>query len=156
MQHIYNNIICLYLITVQLQSYNLPTYYIGRSGQDAYIKEQITPHKWKMVAGLCGMTGAVSFKSLEQENYYLQHRGSLLYSNLFVNSSQYKRESCFIRYASMAFPGYDAFESVDSRSHFIVHANYRLKLESQQNSADFEKRASFSCFGTKVRNYTII
>ena len=113
--------------TVELQSYNYPTRYIGLTGNTAYILQQTLPRKWKIVSpGLCGSPGTISIQSASNPNRYLRHRGFVFYEDPFVNTDLYRKDACFFHWKDKWFSGHDAFESFNFPGRFIRHSGWRL------------------------------
>ena len=104
---------------------------------------QAQPMRWKLIPGLCGLQGTISFQSVDNSNLYLRHRGFLLYEDPYTNTDLYKSDTCFYQQHELWFTGHDAFESVNFPGRYIRHQNYRLKLHSYEAVALFEKDASF-------------
>lgn len=134
----------IFFTTVELQSYNYPTRYIGLTGNAAYILQQTVPRRWKIVSpGLCGSPGTISIQSASNPNRYLRHRGFVLYEDHFVNTDLYCKDACFFHWKDKWFPGHDAFESFNFPGRFIRHSSWRLLLHTYQSVALFEMDASF-------------
>ena len=60
---------------------------------------------FKVVQGLCGVEGTISFKSLAMPGYYLRHQGFEIYLRKEEDSDLYRKDSCF-------FPRYNKYFQV--------------------------------------------
>ena len=134
---------CVY--TVELQSYNYPSYYVGARGNSAYILQQAQPRRWKIVTpGLCGNPGTVSIQSATNHDRYLRHHAFVVFEQSFssdTNKPLFRRDACFIQRKDKWFPGHDAFEGHNIPGRFMRHRGYRLYMDVYVSTALFEKDA---------------
>ena len=135
--------------TAQLQSYNLPDYYIQTAdsihGGAVTLERQIQPQVWEIVTpGLCNTKGTASIRiALKGSKVYLRYRNGLVYAESNDHSSSFAHSACFYIRHDKWFPGHAAFESVDSPGYFIRHQFLELKLHQYESTALFEMDASF-------------
>ena len=138
---------CMRVYTVELQSYNYPSYYVGARGNSAYILQQAQPRRWKIVTpGLCGNPGTVSIQSATNHDRYLRHHAFVVFEQSFssdTNKPLFRRDACFIQRKDKWFPGHDAFEGHNIPGRFMRHRGYRLYMDVYVSTALFEKDASF-------------
>ena len=124
-----------------LNSRNYPAYFWGLTGNEAYIKQELT--QWNIIPGLCGVVGTVSFQPVDSSNSFLRHRGYLIYQDNFSDSDLFRKDACFFPRADRFFSGYTAYESVNYPNYFIRHQGYRLKISSFEHTDLFKNDASF-------------
>jgi len=98
---------------------------------------------WRMVAGLTGAAGSVSFESTGYPGWYLRHRGSEIWLDLFNGSALNKQDATFMLRAGNSGAGL-SFESVNNQSHFLRHAGPVLLLQLKDGSASFNQDSSFT------------
>ena len=144
---------------IELQSYNLPDYYIRTAhrvhGGAVTLDRQVQPEIWKIVSpGLCNTQGSVSFRmSLQDSNVYIRYRNGLVYAESYDRSSSFANSACFyIRYNKW-FPGYAAIESINSPGYFLRHQYLQLKLHQYSSTTLFEKDASYHILQPKCQKF---
>ena len=146
-------------IKIELQSYNLPDYYIQTAhrihGGAVTVQRTTHPEIWKTVSpGLCNREGTVSIRiGLQDSNVYLRHRNGLIYAEANDHSSSFANSACYyIRYNKW-FPGHVAIESVYSPGYFIRHQFLRLKLHQYSSTALFEMDASYRLLKPQCKRF---
>ena len=153
--------------TVELQSYNYPSHYVGARGTAACILQlqfqQAQPRRWKIVTpGLCGNPGTVSIQSATNHDMYLRQlsHAFVVYERSFsrdTNKPLFRRDACFIQRKNKWFPGHDAFESHNIPGRFMRHRDYRynycLYMDVYVSTALFKKDASFRVMEPTCRSF---
>lgn len=137
---------------VELQSYNLPDYYIHVahrvSGGAVSIRRQAQPEVWQIESpGLCGAQGSASIRiGLDNSNIYIRYRNGLAYAEANDDTSSFSTSACFYIRHNKWFPGHVAFESVSLSGYYLRHQDLELKLHPYNSIAQFEMDASFRIF----------
>ncbi|XP_057302590.1 uncharacterized protein LOC130636763 [Hydractinia symbiolongicarpus] len=133
-----------------LTSKNYPNYRIGeKNGNHVYIINSGNPG-YKIVQGLNGKPGTVSFQSLSDPSAYLRHRGFLAYVDKNDNSQLFKDDASFVIIMNKYFNGYAAFQSSNYPSRYLRHQGYRIKLHEDDGSLLFKNDASFKISKMRV------
>ena len=125
-----------------IQSFNLPNYSFGVTGNASYIKQN--EDSWVVLSpGLAGHVGSVSFRACYNATNYLRHSNLLLWEHPYEPSALYKNGATFTVRKNKFFPETDAYESVNNPGYFIRHQGYRLKISNYDGTQLFKKDASF-------------
>jgi len=98
---------------------------------------------WKMVAGLTGDAGSVSFESTGYPGWYLRHRGFEVWLDPFDGSALNKQDATFMPRAGNSGAGL-SFESVNYPGRFMRHAGYVFWLHTKDGSSLFNLDSSFT------------
>ena len=138
---LYLSVTCYVFYTELLQSKNFPDHYIGvTDGNEGRIVKNLT--HWRIVPGISGIQGSVSFQSVRDSNVFLRHRNHLIYRDTFEDLELFRADASFYIRNNAFFEGYVALESVNYPEHFIRHQNYRLKI-AKDSSDLYKNDASF-------------
>jgi hypothetical protein len=146
-------------IKIELQSYNLPDYYIHTAhrlhGGTATLQRQTQPVIWKIVSpGLCNRVDTVSIRiGLQDSNIYLRHRNGLIYAEANDRSNFFANSACFYVRYNKWFPGHAAIESVNSPGYFIRHQLLQLKLHQYSSTTIFEMDASYRILQPQCKRF---
>ena len=123
-----------------IQSFNLPNYSFGVTGDAAYIKQN--EDSWVVISpGLAGHIGSMSFRACYNATKYLRHSNFLLWE--YPYGPLYKKDATFTVRKNKFFPGTDAYESVNYPGYFIRHQSYRLKISNYDGTQLYKNDASF-------------
>ena len=95
---------------MKFESENFEDYYMGVDGksQGAITAGESPNHHFKLVRGVCGAAGTVSFESYMKPGNFLHNQNYKLYMDAAKNQDQWKLDSCFI-------PRYDLFKKVNKK-----------------------------------------
>ncbi|XP_057315557.1 uncharacterized protein LOC130656375 [Hydractinia symbiolongicarpus] len=127
----------------ELISKNYPSFRIGeRHGKQVYIINSGKP-SYKIVSGLNGKPGTISFQSVTNPHAYLRHRGFLAFVDRNDNSQLFRDDASFIIIMNKFFNGYAVFKSSNYPHRYLRHQGYRLKLHRYDGSHLFKLDASF-------------
>merc|ERR1712096_169880 len=99
--------------------------------------------QFRVIQGLCGEDGTISFESIAKPNNFLRHRGFKIFLDKGTSKDLFKKDSCFYPRYNNYFKGYTAYESVSYPNKFIRHRGFRLYIEIDDNSNQFKKDASW-------------
>merc|ERR1712119_159179 len=99
--------------------------------------------RFKVVQGLCGVEGTISFESLETPGYYLRHQGFEIYLRKEEDTDLYRKDSCFFPRYNKYFQGYTAYESENYRNYFIRHRGSELYIDPAEDKDLYKKDASW-------------
>ncbi|XP_062512441.1 uncharacterized protein LOC134188261, partial [Corticium candelabrum] len=124
---------------VSVRSKNYPAHGWYRTGTSIYIIRIY----WRIVPGLDGQPGSVSFQSVTDSNRYIRHESFLLYERTNDGTSAFKKAATFYERKNHFYSGYDAYESVDYLNCFIRHAYSRFQIANNDGSTLFKNDASF-------------
>ncbi|CAK8691440.1 unnamed protein product [Clavelina lepadiformis] len=125
-------------------SYNFPKYTFGLDDNNAaWISNQAERRFYVVSPGLTGTPRSVSFQSVDNQNFYLRHRGYLLYLDQYESADLYKNDASFMPRKNLFYPGYTVYESENFPNYYIRHQNYRLRISQEDNSELLHKDASF-------------
>ena len=83
-------------------SYNYPNKNIGVLGNQKAMVTDLNAGHFRVLPGLCGVPGTISFESLSQKGNYLRHQNSLMWLHEFDDKS--KRDFCFFPRSNKFFP----------------------------------------------------
>ena len=78
---------------VMMFSYNYPNKNIGVLGNQKAMVTDLNAGHFRVLPGLCGVPGTISFESLSQKGNYLRHKNSLMWLHEFDEGN--KRDFCF-------------------------------------------------------------
>jgi len=108
---------------------------------------------WKVVQGLCGKDGTISFESVARPGHFLRHQNFNFYLHPRQSSTLYKEDACFFPRYSKYFKGYTAFESVNYPNYYIRHQEFKLYLRRVENTALFRLDVSWKIERSKNQMY---
>ena len=100
----------------------------------------------RVIPGLTGQRGTVSFQDPFNENRYIRHYQYLLDIESRVDPRDpetFNDDATFILYKHKWFLGYFSFASVNFPNHYIRHHNFRLSLHELIDTTSFHMTASF-------------
>ena len=104
---------------------------------------------FKMVPGLTGTPGAVSFESATEPGHYLRHCGYWLRCHANDRSDLFLKDASFVPRPALtgSQEGHQSFESVNYPAHYICHRGYKLKIDRSEDSDLHRNDASFRVEG---------
>jgi len=106
---------------------------------------------FRVVQGLCGEDGTISFESIAKSGYFLRHRGFKIFLDEWSDKDLFKKDSCFYPTYDENFEGYTSYESVNYPDKFIRSKNKRLVLETDDKSNLFKKDSSWKTTVSEIQ-----
>ncbi|GAB7044963.1 glycoside hydrolase family 43 protein [Catenuloplanes indicus] len=116
----------------RLQSYNAQDRYVRHINLDVRIDANVSPAadaQFRIVAGLAGGTGTVSFESVNYPGYYLRHYGFDFQLAPGDGSATFAGDATFRRVAGLADASWSSFQSYNYPDRYLRHSNYLLRLD---------------------------
>ncbi len=125
----------------RLQSYNYPTRYVRHYNFHIRIDENVSPladSQFKLVPGLAGSGGYISFQSVNFPNYYLRH--SDFEFSLAANDGtvQFAADATFMKAAGLADSACTSFQSYNFPTRYIRHSKFLLRLDPVSTTTDLQ------------------
>ena len=77
---------------------------IERDDQGYLTKKNPEYQHFKVVRGLCGRAGSISFESIARPGHFLRHQNYLIFLHELENSDLYKKAACFYTRYDKYFP----------------------------------------------------
>jgi len=113
-------------------------------GDQGFLTKNNEPlQHFKVVPGISGVPGTVSFESLARPGHFLRHSNYLMWLHKYQNTDLYKKDASFYPRYNKYFPGFVSYESVNYPGLFIRHQNHRLMISKDDGSALFRDDASW-------------
>merc|ERR1712183_510940 len=117
---------------------------MGNSGQGTLTSKYPDRQHFRVVQGLCGVDGTVSFESVAMPGNFLNViKSKLIYVDPNRQNLDYKKDACFYPRYNKYFEGYTAYESVSWPRTFIRHRNFMIGVSPDDNSDFFKNDASW-------------
>ena len=113
----------------------------GFNGNQAVITTEAS--KLRIVEGLSGDTGSVSFESTDNPGSFIRHAGYVMWLHANDNSDLFKKDASFYPRENAFFGDFVAYESVNFPDYFITDANSRLKIVLKEDSDSYKNSASY-------------
>jgi hypothetical protein len=102
---------------------------------------------YTVVSGLCGITGTVSFQSVNFPTNYLRQQNLMLYlMPPSTGDTTYNNDACFYQRTSLLQPvpvNGSSFESVSNPGYFIRNSNFRVIISPTTDPAPFTADATW-------------
>lgn len=124
---------------VRLRSYNVADRYIRHANYRARIDANVSilaDSQFRMVAGLSGTSGTISFESTNLPGYFLRHRNFELWLDRNDGSATFRSDATFYRRAGLANAAGLSFESYNYAGRYVRHSNYNLFVQAVSTATD--------------------
>lgn len=116
----------------RIQSYNFPDRYVRHSNYDVRIDANVSPAQdaqFRLVPGLSGTSGTVSFASVNFPGYYLRHYNYDFQLAQNDGTATFAGDATFRRVAGLADASAASFQSYNVPDRYIRHSNYILRID---------------------------
>ncbi|GAB7036227.1 MULTISPECIES: glycoside hydrolase family 43 protein [Catenuloplanes] len=116
----------------RLQSYNAQDRYVRHVDLDVRIDANVSPAadaQFRLVAGLAGGSGTVSFESVNYPGHYLRHYGFDFRLEPGDGSATFAGDATFRRVAGLADSSWSSFQSYNYPDRYVRHRDYLLRLD---------------------------
>lgn len=142
-------VVCLLVLAcvtaAMAQDQVIITYRDGRVqaiDQDSILRIEFRSGGHSTAAPYPESSGAFSMQSYNYQTHYIRHR-NFLGEITPISSDLDRKDSAFRMVPGLADSRYISFESVNYPGYFLRHANYRLRLDRNDNSPLFRADATF-------------
>ena len=130
---------------VKIWSYNLEdSAWDHRETMEYYL---LNRGMWlKIVPGLMGIPGTISFQSTDEPTQYLRHYNDLMDMEDRTTGrspESFPADATFYVHKNYFYLDYEAYESYNKPGYFIRHENYRLKISPYDGTEQFKGDATF-------------
>lgn len=98
---------------------------------------------FRVVPGLDGSPGSVSFESVQVPGAYLRHQDLQLKLHPHVDAPRYLKDASFVRRPGLAVRHGVSFESVNYPGHYIRHRGFMLYLDPLADGEVYSADATF-------------
>ncbi|MEJ3744451.1 glycoside hydrolase family 43 protein [Actinomycetes bacterium KLBMP 9797] len=122
----------------RIQSYNFQDRYVRHVNLDVRIDPNVSPladSQFRVVPGLAGGSGYVSFHSVNYPGYYLRHYGYDFVLAANDGTSTFAGDATFRQVAGLANSGWASYQSYNYPDRHIRHYNYQLRLDPITDAA---------------------
>ncbi|GIG92132.1 glycoside hydrolase family 43 protein [Plantactinospora endophytica] len=116
----------------RIQSYNYPDRYVRHVNLDVRIDANVSPAQdaqFRLVPGLAGAAGTVSFQSVNYPGYYLRHYGFDFRLEASDGTGTFAGDATFRQVAGLASSSWTSFQSYNYPDRYIRHYDYVLRLD---------------------------
>ncbi|MEX5713018.1 AbfB domain-containing protein, partial [Parafrankia sp. FMc6] len=120
----------------RVQSYNYQDRYVRHVGATVRIDASVTPAadgQWRVVDGLTGGTGYVSFESVNSPGYYLRHDGLNLSLVQYDGSASFRADASFKQILGLANSAWNSFQAYSYPDRYIRHYAFGLRVTAVTN-----------------------
>jgi hypothetical protein len=116
----------------RIQSYNAQDRYVRHANYDVRIDANVSPAQdaqFRIVPGLAGAAGTISFQSVNYPGYYLRHYGFDFRLEATDGTSTFAGDATFRQVAGLASSSWASFQSYNYPDRYIRHYSYLLRLD---------------------------
>ncbi|MEV4799735.1 glycoside hydrolase family 43 protein [Nonomuraea sp. NPDC049421] len=116
----------------RIQSYNFQDRHIRHADFDVRIDANVSPAQdaqFRLVPGLAGGSGTVSFASVNYPGYYLRHYGFDLTLAADDGTGTFASDATFRPVAGLADASWTSYQSVNYPDRYLRHYDYLLRLD---------------------------
>jgi len=117
----------------RLQSFNYPDRYVRHSGAVVRLDPTASPlavSEFRVVSGLAGAAGRVSFESVDTPGHFLRHAGYKVGLVKNDNSAQFAADATFVPVAGLAHSQLTSFRSHNFPDRHLRHYAFGLRLDA--------------------------
>jgi len=116
----------------RIQSYNAQDRYVRHANYDVRIDANVSPAQdaqFRIVPGLAGASGTISFQSVNYPGYYLRHYGFDFRLEATDGTSTFAGDATFRQVVGLASSSWASFQSYNYPDRYIRHYSYLLRLD---------------------------
>jgi hypothetical protein len=116
----------------RIQSYNNQDRYVRHVHYDARIDVHVSPPQdaqFRLVPGLAGASGTVSFESVNLPGHYLRHYGFDLMLAPYDGTAIFSADATFRPVAGLASASWTSYQSFNYPDRYIRHVGFALRLD---------------------------
>ncbi|MDT0318977.1 glycoside hydrolase family 43 protein [Streptomyces millisiae] len=116
----------------RIQSYNNQDRYVRHANFDVRVDANVSPAQdaqFRVVRGLAGGSGHVSFQSVNFPGYYLRHRDFDFVLEPDDGSATFRADATFLPVAGLAASSWTSYRSYNFPDRYIRHWDYELRLD---------------------------
>ncbi len=116
----------------RIQAYTHQDRYVRHANYDVRIDANVNPAQdaqFRVVPGLAGNSGYVSFESVNYPGYYLRHYGFEFVLAANDGSAVFAPDATFRQVAGLGNSGWSSFQSYNYPDRYIRHYDYQLRLD---------------------------
>ncbi|MFK3985760.1 glycoside hydrolase family 43 protein [Micromonospora sp. NPDC050397] len=116
----------------RIQSYNYQDRYVRHANFDVRIDADVSPPQdaqFRLIPGLTGGAGAVSFQSVNFPDHYLRHYGFDFRLEANDGTTTFAADATYRRVAGLADSSWASFQSFNQPDRYIRHSGYVLRLD---------------------------
>lgn len=128
---------------VLIVSLNLSRYAITMNSGGQAILDKKFGLRFRIVPGLSGQRGSLSFQDVKNRLKYLRHRNDLMFIDTNNRTPSFAADASFFDRPGLDTPNAMSYESVNFPRFFIRHQNLLLRISEFINEPLFRKDASW-------------
>jgi Alpha-L-arabinofuranosidase B (ABFB) domain len=116
----------------RIQSYNFQDRYVRHANFDVRIDANVSPAQdaqFRLVPGLAGASGTVSFQSVNFPGYYLRHYSFDFRLEANDGTATFAADATFRQVAGLASASWTSWQSYNHADRYIRHSGYLLRLD---------------------------
>ncbi|WP_238011765.1 glycoside hydrolase family 43 protein [Dactylosporangium sp. AC04546] len=116
----------------RIQSYNFQDRYVRHTNFDVRIDPNVSPAQdaqFRLVPGINGASGTISFESVNFPGYYLRHVNYDFVLAANDGTGTFAGDATFRQVAGLASSSWTSFQSYNFPDRYIRHYNYQLRLD---------------------------